>query len=40
MFSFYLHFKKQEEANKIWNEVLKLPYSSIDPESERKYTPG
>tara|TARA_B100001559_G_scaffold246308_1_gene209409 strand:- start:410 stop:2761 length:2352 start_codon:yes stop_codon:yes gene_type:complete len=24
MFSFYLHFKKQEEANKIWHEVLKL----------------
>ena len=24
----------------FWNEVLKLPYSSKDPESERVYTPG
>ena len=25
---------------KFWDEILKLPYSSKDPESERKYTPG
>ena len=25
---------------KFWDEVLKLPYSTKDPESERKYTPG
>ena len=24
----------------FWNEVLKLPYSTKDPESERNYTPG
>ena len=24
----------------FWNEVLKLPYSTQDPESERNYTPG
>ena len=25
---------------KFWDEILKLPYSTKDPESERKYTPG
>ena len=24
----------------FWNEVLKLPFSTKDPESERNYTPG
>ena len=24
----------------FWNEVLKLPYSTKDPESERNFTPG
>ena len=24
----------------FWNEVLKLPYSTKDPESEREFTPG
>ena len=26
--------------NQFWDEILKLPYSSRDPESERIYTPG
>ena len=26
--------------NQFWDEILKLPYSSRDPEAERIYTPG
>ncbi len=24
----------------LWNEILKLPYSTKDPEAERIFTPG
>jgi D-threo-aldose 1-dehydrogenase len=26
--------------DKFWNELLKLPFSTKDPESERIFTPG
>ena len=35
-----LSWAKTSIPEEFWNEVLKLPYSSKDPESERKYTPG
>ena len=35
-----LSWARTSIPEEFWNEVLKLPYSSKDPESERKYTPG
>ena len=35
-----LSWAKTSIPEEFWNEVLELHYSSKDPESERKYTPG
>ena len=35
-----LAWAKTDIPEEFWNEVLKLPYSTKDPESERTYTPG
>ena len=35
-----LTWAKTDIPGEFWNEILKLPYSSKDPESERVYTPG
>ena len=35
-----LSWAKTSIPEDFWNEVLKLPYSTKDPESEREFTPG
>tara|TARA_Y100000816_G_scaffold285123_1_gene264369 strand:- start:696 stop:1073 length:378 start_codon:yes stop_codon:yes gene_type:complete len=35
-----LAWAKTDIPEEFWNEVIKLPYSTKDPESERVYTPG
>jgi D-threo-aldose 1-dehydrogenase len=35
-----LSWAKTSIPEEFWIEVLKLPYSTKDPESEREFTPG
>ena len=35
-----LDWAKKEISSEFWDEVLKLPFSSNDPETDRVFTPG
>ena len=35
-----LNWANIEISTEFWDEVLKLPFSSSDPEAERVFTPG
>ena len=35
-----LKWAKENISTEFWDEILKLPFSSVDPEAERVFTPG
>ena len=35
-----LKWANADISTEFWNEILKLPFSSVDPEAERVFTPG
>ena len=35
-----LKWAKANISTEFWDEILKLPFSSVDPEAERVFTPG